>query len=151
MHSWCRTWPRKAGGGSGEGVIGARPRLCLVKLCGTRSTAAFSVSGIHCYNYAIMGLYFPASDCNPLSLTSHKCLNYHLNAPTHTFFDHILRSPLAFSPFASRRSAESFFLFKKKKYIFCMSRSTCQTCLQCGVCVCLSQDRLCVPSPSSLD
>lgn len=31
--------------------------LYLVKLCGTHLTSAFSVSGIHCCNYAIMSLY----------------------------------------------------------------------------------------------
>lgn len=39
--------------------------LCLVKLCGTHLTSAFSVSGIHCYNYAIMSLYSFTSDCTP--------------------------------------------------------------------------------------
>lgn len=68
----CRSWaqPKRRWGGS-RGCIWCwalpwpRSRLCLVKLCGTHSTSAFSVSGIHCYNYAIMGLYFLASDCTP--------------------------------------------------------------------------------------
>lgn len=39
------------------GPVVAWSCLCLVKLCGTHLTSAFGVSGIHCYNYAIMGLY----------------------------------------------------------------------------------------------
>lgn len=45
------------------GPVVAWSCLCLVKLCGTHLTSAFSVSGIHCYNYAIMSLYSLRSDC----------------------------------------------------------------------------------------
>lgn len=47
------------------GPVVAWSCLCLVKLCGTHLTSAFSVSGIHCYNYAIMSLYSLMSDCTP--------------------------------------------------------------------------------------
>lgn len=41
--------------------------LCLVKLCGSHLTSAFSLSGIRSYNYAIMGL-FPRTAHPPLWL-----------------------------------------------------------------------------------
>lgn len=47
------------------GPVVAWSCLCLVKLCGTHLTSAFSVSGIHCSNYAIMSLYSLTSDCTP--------------------------------------------------------------------------------------
>lgn len=86
------------------GPVMAWSCLCLVKLCGTHLTSAFSVSGIHCYNYAIMSLYSFTSDCTPppATLALAKCLNYRRCF----FFFLFLSSPclaphvlLVFSPF----------------------------------------------------
>lgn len=103
------------------GPVVAWSCLYLVKLCGTHLTSAFSVSGIHCCNYAIMSLYSRVRLYTPTHLHPRSC-----NMPQLDFFFLSFFGPgvlLVFSPFyVARRSAalDLNLIFYFFRYVACV-------------------------------
>lgn len=104
------------------GPVVAWSCLYLVKLCGTHLTSAFSVSGIHCCNYAIMSLYSRVRLYTPTHPRS-------CNMPQLDFFFFFFLSffgpdvLLVFSPFyVARRSAalDPNLIFYFFRYVACV-------------------------------